>query len=497
MTTPDQRRTLFRVRTAVEEMITAAEGGGSGARSVGFAVDATRVARGPSSCLYRTDPPPGVPLVEDAPARLSAGERASDGRLGPVADESCLVETELDLGPRVLGGRLVVDNLAPLQGLLDRLDALAGDKPDPATFRFDQAELALGAPAGRLRDRIADAADSTAGWRLDDRAAEVLSAAMRQRWATVQAPPGTDAGGLVARLLDRLVELDARVLVAGATGHMVDRTVGLLCDRLSRAGRLRSGLVQRVGQIGPGAVRDRWAPYVDPLTIAADLRTRLADRLAELDRLEGRLRYDEAERRADELDRHAAEVDDLMERTVGSRLGRRGADPDTLVIRQHELRAQRRTARLTAERIAHELAGSGERVPHAEEVLGAGSGSPGDRLKQLAAAREELRGAGGDIGRMLRRHCRVVATTVRTAYLRRLPRADFDVVVLVGPASVPETYYLAGLSSRSVIGVGDAGAAPVRPADSGRRAPAHHPDPTGHRRGGGLLRPLRPRRSAD
>lgn len=497
MTTPDQQRALFRVRTAVEEMITAAEGGDSGARSVGFAVDATRVARGPGGCLYRTDPPPGVPLVEDAPVRLSAGDRASDGRLGPAADESCLVETELDLGPRVLGGRLVVDNLAPLQGLLDRLDALAGDSPDPATYRFDQAELALGAPAGRLRDRIAHAAGAASGWRSDDRTAEVLAAALQQRWATVQAPPGTHAGGLVARLLDRLVELDARVLVAGASGHTVDRTVGLLCDRLARSGRLRSGLVQRVGPLGPGAIRDRWAAYVDPPTITADLRGRLSERLAELDRLEGRLRYDEAERRADELDRHAAAVDDQLERTVGARLGRGGADPDSLVIRQHELRAQRRTARRTAERIAHELAGTGEAVPHAEEVLGAGSGSPADRLKQLAAAREELRGAGGDIGRTLRRHCRVVATTVRSAYLRRLPRADFDVVVLIGPATLPETYYLAGLSGRSVIGVGDDGAAPVRPAEPGRRAPSHHPDPTGHRRGAGLLRPLRPRRSAE
>ncbi len=501
MTTPDQQRTLFRVRTAVEEMITAAEAGGAGARTVGFAVDATRVARGVGGCLYRTDPPPGVPLVEDAPVRLSAGDRASTGRLGPVADESCLVETDLDLGPRVLGGRLVVDNLAPAQGLLDKLDALAGDPPDPATYRFDQAELALGAPAGRLRDRIATAAGSAAEWRLDDRAADVLSAALQQRWAAVQAPPGADTGALVARLLDRLVELDARVLLAGATGHGVDRTVGALCDRLARSGRLRSGLVQRVGPLGPGAVRDRWEPYVDARAIAADLRTRLDDRLAELDRLEGRLRYDEAEQRAAELDRHAAQVDDLVERTVGVRLGRRGrgADPDTLVIRQHELRAQRRSARRTAERIAHELAGSGTRVPHPDELLGEGGGTPRDRLKQLTAAREELRSARGDIGQALRRHCRVVATTTRSAYLRRLPRTDFDVVVLVGPAELAETYYLAGLSTRSVVSVADAGGATVRPADAVRRPPAaHHPDPTGRRRDG-LLRPrsLRPRRSAD
>jgi hypothetical protein len=376
-----------------------------------------------------------------------------------------------------------VDNLAPLHDLLDRLDALAGGRPDPPTFRFDQADLVLGAPGGRLRDRIAAAAESTGEWRLDDRTGDVLASALRQRWASLQAPPGGDAGALVGRLLDRLVELDARVLFVAPTGHVVDRTVGALCDRLARSGRLRSGLVQRVGPLAPGAVRDRWAPYVDARMIAVDVRTRLAARLTELDRLESRLRYDEAERRADELDRHAAEVEDQLERTVGSRLGRRarGADPDTLVVRQHELRAQRRTARQAAERIALELAGD-DQVPPTEEVLGAGDRSPAERLKQLARARDELVSARADIGQALRRHCRVVATTTRSAYLRRLPRTDFDVVVLTGPVLAPEAYYLAGLSTRSVIGVGGQGA-PALPVDTARHSEAsHRPDPGSHRR---------------
>jgi len=500
MSTPDQQRTLAQVRAAVREMITAAGATAAGG-TVGFPVDATRVARGPGGCLYRTDPPPAARLVEDAPIRLAAGDRAATGRLGPVADESCLLETDVDLGPRVLGGQLVVDTAGPLHGLLDRLEALAAGRPDPATFRLDQAELALGAAGGRVRDQIAAAAGSADGWRLDDRAGDLLASALGQRWATVQAPPGSDPGALAVRLLDRLVELDARVLFAAWTGPAVDRAVGALGDRLARARRLRSGLVQRIGPLGPGAVRDRWGPYVDPLVIAADLRSRLDDRLAELDRLEGRLRYEEAERRAEELDRHAAEVDQLVERTVGARLGRRtrGADPDTLVIRQHELRAQRRNARQTAERIALELAGGAGPFPQAEDVLGPGQASPAERLRQLTEAREELLTARGDVGQALRRLCRLVATTTRSVYLRQLPRTDFDVVVVLGPASVPETYYLAGLSARSVVSIATASGAPGRVLDTARRPRAsHHPDPAGHRRAGGLLRrPLRQHRQAD
>ncbi len=63
---------------------------------------------------------------------------------------------------------------------------------------------------------------------------------------------------------------------------------------------------------------------------------------------------------------------------------------------------------------------------------------------------------------------------------------------------MPEAYYLAGLSTRSVVDIGGPGGAAVRPADTARRPPAaHHADPAGRRRAG-LLRPRpRPRRSAD
>src|SRR5829696_5533060 len=469
------------MRDAVEQELAAAATGGARAA---FGVDATRVARGPGGCLYRVDPPPEASLVEDAPARLSAGDRSANGRLGPVADESCLVQTDRDLGPRVLDGRLVVDNTGPLRGLRARLEALSGT-PTPPTFRFDQAELVLGSPGGTLRDGIARAADSTAEWSLDDRVGDVLRSALRQRWSSVQSPAGTDSGTLVARLLDRLLALEATVLFVAPTGHAVDRTVGALGERLARSGRLRSGLVQRVGPLAPGAVRDRYGPLVEASTIAADLRAGVDARLADVDRAEGRLRYDELTRRAAELDRHAAELDGQLQRTVGTRVARRGrgVDPDTLVVRRHELRTQGRSARQDADRIALELAAAGSGpVPAAEDVVGA-DGTPADQLRRLAAARRELVAARDQVQTTLRARVRLVAATTRGAYLRGLPRADFDVVVLAGPALQPEVYYLAGLATRSVIAVGDSG--PDRPPQQRSRPEPHPEQPPGRWRPGG------------
>jgi hypothetical protein len=482
----EHERTLHSVRATVEEMLAAGDAGGR--LSPAFPVDATRVARGPAGCLYRVDPPPEVRLVEDAPVRLVAGSQRVEGRLGGIADESCLVETAVDLGPRVLDGRLAVDNTGPVRALRDRLAALVpgpGGEPDPPTFRFDQAALVLGSPGGRLRDRIAAAAESADAWSLDDRPADVLHAALRYRWASVQSPPGSDAPGLVARLLERLLQFEASVLFVAPTGYGVDRTVAALCERLAGAGRLRSGLVQRVGPLAPGAVRDRFGPYVQAAAIAADLRAGLDERLTALDRLEGRLRFDEAERRVGELDRHAAAVEERLAHALAGRLGRRREDPDALVVQLHSLRTQRRAARETADRVALELSLGRDRVPTAEEVLGEGSRSPAERRRQLAQARDELTAARDGISATLRRRCRVVATTTRSAYTRELPRASFDVVVVAGPASAPEAYWLAGLSTRSVVSVGDS--ARVRPAP---QAPAPRQAPHGQA-------PRRPRPPAD
>lgn len=486
MRAPDHGGVLRSMRDAVDQELAAAETGG---RRASFGVDATRVARGSGGCLYRVDPPPEVTLVEDAPARLSAGDRAAEGRLGSVADESCLVEVDEDLGPRVVDGRLVVDNLGPLRGLRTRLEALEG-LPSPPTFRFDQAELVLGPPGGKLKDPISVAADETSEWALNDRTGDVLRSALRQRWAQVRTPPGTDTVGLVARLLDRLLALDARVLFTAPTGPATDRTVGALCERLTRSGRMRSGLVQRIGPLAPGAVRDRYGPFVEAATIAADLRAGVDARLADLDRAESRLRYDELDQQAAELDRHAADLDDQLQRTVGARVGRRGrgVDPDTLVIRRHELRTQGRSARRDAERIALELAADGRPVPQVADIIGAG-GTPDEQRRRLSEARRELVAAREDVEPALRSRVRLVAATTRGAYLRGLPRADFDVVVLAGALLPPEAYYLAGLSTRSVIAIGDA---PGRDDLPHPRSTPHRDEPPRRRRTG-LMNPIRPR----
>ena len=88
---------------------------------------------------------------------LRQDQRADPARRGP------------EPGPRILDGRLVVDNLGPLKGLRTRLAALEGETPHPLTFRFDQAGLVL----GEFR-RIADGAPDDPRDQLTERETEIL-----------------------------------------------------------------------------------------------------------------------------------------------------------------------------------------------------------------------------------------------------------------------------------------------------------------------------------
>ena len=393
-------------------------------------MDATRVARGPGGFLYRVDPPPEATLVEDAPAWLSVGERAFDGRLGVGRRRELPGRGRpRTSGPRVLDGRLVVDNLGPLRGLRQRLTALEGEQPRPPTFRFDQAEFVLGTPGGRLNDAIAEAAsDATDEWSYDDR---------DRRRAAQRAAAALGAGAHPAR--HGRPAASSRGCWTGCWPW----TPGCCSWRRPapswtvRSGRCAigwpgpagcgPGMVQRIGPLAPGAVRDRWGPFVEPATIAADLRAGVDARLSDLDRAEGRMRYDELDRAAGAAGpgRGRAGQPSWSGR-VGARRGRRDRDldPDTLVVRRHELRS-RSSARPGATPTGSpcELAADDRPVPTVEDVVGPG-GRSDEQRRRLAAARRELVAARDDVEPALRARVRLAAATTRGAYLRGLPRAD-------------------------------------------------------------------------
>ena len=186
-------------------------------------------------------------------------------------------------------------------------------------------------------------------------------------------------------------------------------------------------MVQRIGPLAPGAVRDRWGPFVEPATIAADLRAGVDARLSDLDRAEGRMRYDELDRIAGSAERGAAELD--------SRAGAQGRRPP----RPAGPRTSTRTRWSSAGTSCAAAAATPGATPTGSRpswppttgrcrpwrTWSGPGGGPADQRRRLAAARRELVAARGDVDPALRSRLRLAAATTRGAYLRGLPRADY------------------------------------------------------------------------
>jgi hypothetical protein len=459
---------IARVREMVAEVDAEIAAASRADRDGPYPFEATLVGRAASRWLYEFPMPPRA-TFSDAPVDVQSKGKQTTGWVASVSDGEALIAVDTDLGQRSTGW-VDVDSAGPLRALRNRLTDLV---PDPRalpgrSFQFDQAQLVLGAPGGRLKDEIARAAESTDNWSLDDRQSNVLGTALRHRWAFVQPPPDGNATALLVALLERLLELDASVLLVSPHAAAVDWSLATLCDRLRPHGEVRSGVFQRIGPIAVRALEERHGALVDPDIIAADLNAELDRQAAGLDEAELKLRYEEAVQRYAEVEEIHEDLTDRLERARNrNRLVRlRGTDkPDELVVELHKLRPRRAKAKQARDDIAAKLASmqEAELRPAAVE-LPAGPGlSFGGRLRTIEDAREGLVDARASIDEALRQRCRLVATTSGQAFVRRLPRPTFDVVVIVGRISRPEAFYLAGLSTRSVIAVGAPMAATGRP----------------------------------
>jgi len=410
--------------------------------------------------------------VSDAPVEVQSDGKQVSGWVAEAADGLCTIALPANLGPRATGW-VDVDTAKPLRSLRAKLIELA---PEPRAtgpirqFQFEQAALVLGAPGGRLRDQIAQAADSTDNWSLDDRQANVVGTALRHRWAFVQPPPDGNATALLVQLLERLLDQDASVLLVSPHAVAVDWSLHALCDRLRPDGDIRSGMFQRLGAIAVPQLENRYGPLVDPELISADLNAELDKQNQALDEAELRIRYEEAVLRYNETEELHQDLTERLNKARARRVRLRNPKADEMIVELHKLRPRQAAVKAQRDKIEADLAKLAEAetrpaIPAriAETTMTSFSG----RLRMISDSREEILLARANIDEALRRRCRLAATTTGEAFVRRLPRAAFDVVVIVGRISRPEAFYLAGLSKRSVVAVG----APQAAVSSGRSAP--------------------------
>ena len=483
MAVSDQVALVSAMRDEVDEAVTTAEW--TGRDHLSYAFDGEQVGRGREHWLYDFVLPAHA-TIGDAPIEVRSQGRRVTGWSAGTEGRRARVALAEDLGKLVEQARIEVDALGPLRDLRLRLTELAADlrlgRGEGIPFQVEQAATVLGAPGGRLKDDIAQAVDSADSWSLDDRQADVLRTALLHRWAFVQGSPDRDAPGFLARLLDRLHEFDASVLFVSSDPMMVDRTLLELCERLpSRAG-LRSGVLQRIGAIGLPELQERYGPLVDPNVITADLHAEIDRQGTELDGVDLWMQHEEAVALHADVEEAYNDLAQRRERARG-RVVRApwGDNPDRLLVQMHQLRPQVNSARGHRDQMAAEL----DKLPPSSEMSEAVARIREtrtfiERRRALWEAREELTRTRQRIVGALRQRCRIVATTPGRVFGRRLPRTSFDVVVIAGPLSPPEAFYLGGLSTRSVIAVGDPDRRPV-PAEARRGDQPHSLERSGRR----------------
>jgi hypothetical protein len=438
-----------------------------------YPLDGTYLGQAGQRWLYQFAIPRRA-VVADAPVEVQSNGKQVSGWVADAADGVCTVALPENLGPRATGW-VDVDTAKPLRSLRAKLIELV---PEPRAiapirpFQFEQAALVLGAPGGRLRDRIAQEADSTDNWSLDDRQASVVGTALRHRWAFVQPPPDGNATAMLVQLLERLLDQDASVLLASPHAIAVDWSLHALCDRLRTDGGIRSGMFQRLGPIAVPQLEDRYGPLVDPDLISADLNAELDKQNAALDESELRVRHEEAVFRYNQTEElHRDLTERLNKARARNRIARlRNDKADEMIVELHKLRPRQAAVKAQRDKIELELAKLAEaesRPAAPAPIPETNTNSFSGRLRAISDAREDILTARANIDEALRRRCRLAATTTGQAFVRRLPRASFDVVVIVGRISRPEAFYLAGLSTRSVVAVG----APQAAVSGARTAP--------------------------
>jgi hypothetical protein len=466
------------MRDEVDEAVTTAEW--TGRDHLSYAFDAEQVGQGREYWLYDFVLPAHA-TIGDAPVEVRSQGRRVTGWSAGTDGRRARVALAEDLGKVVEQSRIEVDVLGPLRDLRLRLTELVADPRlglgQGVPFQVEQAATVLGAPGGRLQDDIARAADSMDSWSLDDRQADVLRTALQHRWAFVQGSPNQDATGLLARLLDRLLDLGASVLLVAAEPGLVDRTLLGLCERVHSRVGLRSGVVQRIGPIGLPELQERYGPLIDPNAIAADLHAEIDRQGAELDNADLWLKHEEAVAAHANVEEAYSDLAERRQRARRNRFVRLpwGDHPDKLLVDMHQLRPTLNSAKGERERVAAEV--SALPPSFEESEVAARVREPGrpfsERKRAVMEAREELARSRHRIVGALRQRCRMVATTPGQVFGRRLPRTSFDVVVIAGPLAPPEAFYLGGLSTRSVIAVGEPDRRPA-PAEP-RRGDQPHP----------------------
>lgn len=164
-----------------------------------------------------------------------------------------------DLGQDGIDAQVRKDDGRPYEILAQELEKFGtteavGDV-ERAQFIFGQGRYRLGRES--YPERL-----TTGYHELNLAQQEAVARALGSEITFVWGPPGTGKTEVVSRIVEGCVKQGLRVLFVAPTHFAVDQALERVCELLSDVSSFGAGLVQRVGDIQVGSLRERYESYI-------------------------------------------------------------------------------------------------------------------------------------------------------------------------------------------------------------------------------------------
>jgi len=467
-----------------------------------------RVGQSEGSWIYRFVVVEDLNLRDDTPVRVTANHADVPGVLISYRDGVLIVALEQDVGPTIADAHLVTNNAFIVERLKTKLELV---RDDDAQFNRTASERVLGI----ANPQTGDAEPHILVTQDGDINTDQLRAVCRSLGSDttfIWGPPGTGKTTTLARVVEAHYRAGRSVLLVSNTNIAVDTALECVAERLNGDPDFYQGLVIRQGPVVKPELRQRFGPQVILEEILARLGEHQRRELVSLTHEEAQLKTEEHSLVAvlERLGRLADVRIELVKREearnlVASTIATRKSDAEQLqatitrlladLARAQKMgRVRRFFAGLDPEKLKRDSAKAQrdananiaatrslvDKVTSLEGAIASIRDMIGQLLlevrefsehSQVQARLDMLRARLGQIRERINAiecelaeleqqvlaHCKILATTVYRAYLRKNPLRQFDVVVIDEASMLmpPLVYYAAGLATQSVTIAGD------------------------------------------
>lgn len=417
-----------------------------------------------------------------------------------------------DLGPDGVNVQVREDGARSCEVLAQELEKFGTTE---TVGDIERARFILGQGRPRLDKELYPERLTTGYHELNSAQQEAVARALGSEISFVWGPPGTGKTEVVSRIVEGCVKQGLRVLFVAPTHVAVDQALERVCELLSAVSGFDAGLVQRVGDIQVGSLRERYESFIIAQQVLDRLTSELSARIQQLrerqsqltKQIDTRKRLDsvaaglnakqrQRSKHADErqarntriaylttvVDQLRRQIDEAANRTglfagwAAKKANKWQAELLGIAHEIHEQQAASHALETAIQQLDPEIAELAAEANGVATTVGPETLSQLQRsAEQVQCELKQLDGQIKEVEQTLAGNCQVAAMTVHRSIRGRIPLRSVDVVVIdeAGMVDLPTAFHLASRATKRLVLAGDFRQLPaVVSGDNDRRATA-------------------------